>query len=173
MNIRVAGPVVAIVTLVTMAACGSNSSTTTGTPAKAAAGATTGAAGKAAGPAKKIDVCTVLPVARAAELTAEPYTVAVPGSGGTGWTTGCAYDDDSSSGIGVNVNVDTSERVTDTWNTVHTGDIAEISGLGDKAFWDNDNTLYAVSGAAIIQVNGLTSKDKSEALARVVVAALQ
>jgi hypothetical protein len=115
----------------------------------------------------------VLPVARAAQLTAEPYTVAVPGSGATGWTTGGAYDDASSSGIGVNVNVDTSDRVTDTWNTVHTGDIAEISGLGDKAFWDNDNTLYAMSGSAIIQVNGLTSKDKSEALARVVVAALQ
>jgi hypothetical protein len=122
--------------------------------------------------AKSIDVCTVLPVAQAAKLSGQPYTTAAPTGIAEGWTSGCAYNNDDATAQGVNVNIDTSDRTASTWNLVHTGNITEISGVGDKAFWDKDNTLYAMSGMALIQVNGLESQDKAEALAKVIVHAL-
>jgi hypothetical protein len=43
-------------------------------------------------------------------------------------------------------------NATSTWNLVHSGGhVSDISGLGDKAFWDNDNTLYVMSGADLIR----------------------
>jgi len=38
--------------------------------------------------------------------------------------------------------------------------------------WDKDNTLYAMSGTTLIQVNGLESEAKAEALAKAVIRAL-
>jgi hypothetical protein len=43
------------------------------------------------------------------------------------------------------VTVWTSNAAT-IWQAAHTGSISHISGLGDKAFWHNDNTLYVLSG---------------------------
>jgi hypothetical protein len=125
-----------------------------------------------AGVAKSIDVCTVLPVAQVAKLSGQPYTTAAPTGIAEGWTSGCAYNNDDATAQGVNVNIDTSDRAANTWSLVHTGNITEISGVGDKACWDKDNTLYAMSGTTLIQVNGLESQDKSEALAKTVIRAL-
>jgi len=122
--------------------------------------------------AKSIDVCTLLPVAQAAQLSGQPYTTAAPTGVAQGWTSGCAYNNDDATAQGVNVNIDTSDRVANTWSLVHTGNISEISGVGDKAFWDKDNTLYALSGKALIQINGLESQDRSEALAKFIIHAL-
>jgi hypothetical protein len=130
------------------------------------------AAGSTTRAAKSIDVCTVLPVAQAAKLSGQPYTTAAPTGTAEGWTSGCAYNNDDATAQGVNVNIDTSDRVANTWNLVHTGNITEISGVGDKAFWDKDNTLYAMSGKTLIQINGLESQDKAEALAKAVIHAL-
>ena len=122
--------------------------------------------------AKSIDVCTALPVAQAAQLSGQPYTTAASIGVAEGWTSGCAYNNDAATAQGVNVNIDTSDRAANTWNLVHTGNITEISGVGDKAFWDKDNTLYAMSGTALIQVNGLESEAKAQALAKAVIRAL-
>ncbi len=130
------------------------------------------AAGSTTRAAKPIDVCTVLPVAQAAKLSGQPYTTAASTGTAQGWTSGCAYNNDAATAQGVNVNIDTSDRAANTWNLVHTGNITEISGVGDKAFWDKDNTLYAMSGKTLIQVNGLESQDKAEALAKAVIHAL-
>lgn len=121
---------------------------------------------------KSIDICTLLPVAQAAQLSGQPYTTAEPTGAGQGWSSGCAYNNDDATAQGVNVNVDTSDRVANTWSLVHTGNVVEVHGVGDKALWDKDNTLYAMSGTTLIQINGLESEDKSEALAKAVIRAL-
>ena len=122
--------------------------------------------------AKSIDVCAALPVAQAAQLSGQPYTTAAPTGIAQGWSSGCAYNNDDATAQGVNVNIDTSDRAANTWNLVHTGNISEISGVGDKAFWDKDNTLYAMSGTTLIQVNGLESEDKAQAIATAIIGAL-
>lgn len=134
-----------------------------------ATGLTAAHAGRAA---KSIDVCILLPVAQAAQLSGQPYTVAAPTGVAQGWASGCAYNNDDATAQGVNVNIDTSERAANTWNLVHTGNMVEVHGVGDKAVWDKDNTLYAMSGTTLIQVDGLESQDKSEALAKAVIRAL-
>lgn len=122
--------------------------------------------------AKSIDVCTVLPVAQAAQLSGQHYTTAAPTGIAEGWTSGCAYNNDDATAQGVTVNIDTGDRAANTWNFVHTGNLSKVSGVGDKALWDKDNTLYAMSGTVLIQVNGLESQDKSEAIAKAVIHAL-
>lgn len=122
--------------------------------------------------AKSIDVCAVLPVALAAQLSGQPYTTAAPTGSAEGWTSGCAYNNDDATAQGVTVNIDTGDRAANTWNFVRTGNLSKVSGVGDKALWDKDNTLYAMSGTVLIQVNGLESQDKSEALAKAVIHAL-
>jgi hypothetical protein len=154
-----------------LAACssgGNDSGSAAGTRSPAAAAGA--AAATSAGTAKAVDVCTVLDAATAARLTGQPYTKAVPEKGE--WQSTCAYNNDDATAQGVNVNI-ADTNVDSTWNLVHTGDIAEITGLGDAAFWDNDNTLYVRAGGELIQVNGLDDEGKSRALAEPVVAALR
>ena len=47
-----------------------------------------------------------------------------------------------------------------------------VGGLGDKAFFDNNGTMYVLAGSNLIQVNGLNSADECAALARPVLAAV-
>lgn len=141
-------------------------------PAAGAASPTVAPAGDgptSAGTTKAIDVCTVLDAATAARLSGQPYTTAVPAKGE--WLSSCAYDNDDATVEGVNVSI-ADTNVENTWRTVHTGNIEDISGLGDKAFWDKDNTLYVLAGADLIQVNGLDDEAPSRALAGPVLAAL-
>ena len=122
--------------------------------------------------AKSMDVCTLLPVAQAAQLSGQPYTTAAPTGVAQGWTSGCAYNNDDATAQGVTVNIDTRERAANTWNFIRAGNLSQVSGVGDKALWDKDNTLYAMSGTVLIQVNGLESQGKSEAIAKAVIHAL-
>ncbi len=119
--------------------------------------------------AKAVDVCALISTATAAQLSGQPYTTATPEAGHFG--SECAYNNDDSTAQGVNLSVD-DQNVDSTWQLVQGAGGTKVSGVGDKAIWDNDNTLYAVSGAVIIQINGLDSEDKSVALAKALVAAL-
>lgn len=179
MNHRVPGIVVlAAGAAALLAACGPTSSSADGTSsaaapssaASAAASSVTSLAG-AGSAAKTISVCAVLSAHEAATLSGQPYTRAQPEDTGGGSGSRCAYDNEDSTVEGVNVTVWTSDAAN-TWQTVHTGGVSDVSGLGDKAFWDNDNTLYVLSGTNLIQVNGLDSETRSESLAKPVLAAL-
>lgn len=177
---RLAVPL-AIVLTASLAACGSGTKSSTesssaASSTNAAASSTSKAASKAASttasqavPARSVNICTAVPPATVVQLTGKQYTVATPGTIGVGIS--CAYDDVDSSDDGVTLSYATS-GAEDTWKAVHTGSLTDISGVGDKAFWDNTNTLYAVSGSTIIQINGLDSQSASTALAKTLIAAL-
>ena len=47
-----------------------------------------------------------------------------------------------------------------------------VDGLGDKAFFDNDGTMYVLAASNLIQVNGLKTANQCAALARPILAAL-
>jgi hypothetical protein len=158
-----------------LTACGpaGSSSAAAGTTGAAAtpAAATSSAGGSASpagGPAHTVNICAVISAAQAAKITGQPYTVAASQSGD--WAAQCAYNNDDATAQGVNVTLFTNAE--NTWNLVHSGTHSDVSGLGDKALWDNDNTLYVLSGTDLIQVNGLSSEQASEALARPVLDAL-
>ena len=175
MNARLsAAYVVTALALAMLTGCSSSSKTTgaPASPARTAVAAATASAGSTTAPAStstSIDVCTAVPAATVVRLSGKPYTVATPVTSGLGL--GCAYDDVTNSDGGVTLTVSFT-KAEDTWQAVHTGSITNISGVGDKAFWDNDNTVYAVSGSTIIQVNGLDSQAPSVALAKALLAAI-
>lgn len=165
MNARAA--VAVLVLGAALAACGSadnGSEPAGGTGSPAAAGATS------AGSAKAIDVCSVLDAPTAARLSGQPYTTAVAVK--DEWQSHCAYNNDDATAEGVNVSI-ADTNVDTTWDAVHTGGVSDISGLGDKAFWDDDDTLYVVAGAELIQVNGLQDEARSRALVEPILDALR
>lgn len=128
----------------------------------------TGADGATA--AGAFDVCTILPFALAAQLSGQPYTQGTATS--SDGLYGCAYDNADATVPGLNVTI-LQDESGDTWSAVHTGAVTDISGLGDKALWDNDNTLYAVKGHYVVQVNGdELTQAPAEALVKPVLAAL-
>jgi hypothetical protein len=151
---------------------GGGSAATGATGAAATAAAATNPAAGSASPAgasaHTVNICAVIGAAQAAKITGQPYTVAASQTGD--WASQCAYNNDDATAQGVNVTL--FNNATSTWNLVHSGNHSDISGLGDKALWDNDNTLYVLSGTDLIQVNGLSSEQASEALARPVLNAL-
>lgn len=128
-----------------------------------------GSASPAGAPARTVNVCAVISAAQAAKITGQPYTVAESQAGD--WASQCAYNNDDATAEGVDVTLFNTKAAT-TWDFVHSGNHSDISGLGDKALWDNDNTLYVLSGTDLIQVNGLDSEQAAEALARPVLDAL-
>lgn len=152
---------------------GSSSGASTRSPSVAGGGASTSTLASSTEAsstgADAVDVCTLISAAKAAQLSGQPYTTATPESGNFG--SECAYNNDDSTAQGVNLSID-KQNVDNTWQLVQGAGGAAVSGVGDKAIWDNDNTLYAVSGSVIIQVNGLDSEDKSVALAKAFLAAL-
>lgn len=183
MNTRLSTSAAVAAALVAAAAlAGCNSSKKTSTPARASssAGASTRSSSAPvdgsstpsearSADANAVDVCALISAAKAAQLAGQPYTTATTETGNFG--SECAYNNDDSTAQGVNLSVD-KQNVDSTWQLVHSGSVTDVSGVGDKAVWDNDNTLYAVSGSMIIQVNGLDSEDKSVALAKAFLAAL-
>ena len=164
--------VLGVAPLGALTACGAagSGSAATGAAAttQAAANPAASAASPAGAPAHALNICAVISAAQAAKITGQPYTVAASQTGD--WTAQCAYNNDDATAQGVNVTLFTN--AASTWNLVHSGNHSDISGLGDKAFWDNDNTLYVMSGTNLIQVNGLNSEQASEALAKPVLDAL-
>lgn len=196
MKVRLAGPALLAAVVLSVSACGSSSGGATATsaaPLSSAAAAVSSAASAVAGTVSSarssagssaagaassaasatsgaFDVCTILPFARAAQLSGQPYTQGTPSS--SDGMDGCAYDNADATVPGLNVSILRDEDQS-TWSAVHAGGVTDISGLGDKALWDNDNTLYAVKGSYLVQVNGDDlSQATAEALATPALAAL-
>lgn len=191
MKVRPAGAALLIAVAMSVSACGSSSGGAATTPSAATLAPPSSAAsvlsparssaGAAASPATASDngtasgagafaVCTILPFAEAAALSGQPYTQGVP-TVSDGMSI-CSYDNDDATASGINVEI-LDDPNGDTWSAVHAGGVTDISGLGDKALWDNDNTLYAAKGAYLVQVNGdALTQDVAQSLARPVIAAL-
>ncbi len=120
---------------------------------------------------RPIDVCATLPAAKAAQLSGQPITTADPRTGLMPREYGCNYgNDDDSLQVEVTVFEHDAKASYDTFSSA--GNNTSVSGLGDKAFYDNDGTLYVLAGNNLVQVNGLDSSDECAALARPVLAAL-
>jgi hypothetical protein len=176
MNRRIGATVLGVTcALVTLAGCHS-STTTTGTGTTTTGTTATGAGGTTstpnAGAAKPIDVCSVLSATLAAQLSGQPITTADPQTNLRPNEYGCAYGNDDDS-LQVEVTVFEHDAAT-SYGMFLAGSpqASQINGLGDKAFFDNDGTMYVLDGAALVQVNGLTTADACAALAKPVLAAL-
>ena len=84
---------------------------------------------------------------------------------------GCGYGNADDS---IQVEVQVFEQSAPTYDALLSGskDASPVSGLGDKAFFDNEGSLYVLDGSTLIQVNGLSTADECAALARPILAAL-
>jgi hypothetical protein len=153
----------------TSATAGATGATTATAPSGATPSSTAGAPG---GSADAIDVCATLPAAQAATLSGEPLTKAAPLGYLQAHEFGCGYGNDDDS-IQLEVTVFAHDAAS-SYDVFVSGskDVTTVNGLGDKAFFDNDGTMYVLAGSDLIQVNGLDTADLCAALARPVLAAL-
>ena len=137
--------------------CGSSSGT---------GGSSTPASGK------PVDVCAALPAASAAKLSGAAFTTANPITNVQPQEYGCAYSNDADN-VQAEVKVFEHDAVVSYDFFLNGSKNAQpVRGLGDKAFFDNDGTMYVLAGSNLIQVNGLKTSDQCAALARPIVAAL-
>jgi hypothetical protein len=139
-----------------------------GSPSSSA-GREASAAGAAARP---IDVCAILPAVSAAKLSGQGFTKANPRTGLQPQEYGCAYGNDDDS-LQMEVTV-FEHNAASSYDFFVSGskNTSTVSNLGDKAFFDNDGTMYVLAGSNLIQVNGLKTAEQCAALARPVLAAL-
>lgn len=178
---NVCGAAVTVVALglatLSVAGCGSSAQTgqTGSSPASAVASSpqatAQGAASTAA--AHPIDVCAVLPAASAAKLSGLAVTIGNTLTGGLQpQEYGCGYTNDSDS-VQFEVKVFAHDAAT-SYDAFFSGSkkASPVSGVGDKAFFDNDGTMYVLKGNNLIQVNGVKTADQCAAVARPIVAAL-
>lgn len=177
-------PALGVLFVVGLIGCGSSpnargSSTTVRSSSSASTAAgrspSSAASGEASGPGASghpIDVCTTLPAASAAKLSDQPITRAVHRAGLQPGEYGCAYGNDDDT-LQVEVTVFEHDAAF-SYNTFLSGtkDARPVNGLGDKAFFDNDGTMYVLAGSNLIQVNGLKTAEQCAALARPIIAAL-
>lgn len=119
----------------------------------------------------RISVCAALPAASAAKLSGKAITTATSQTGQELHKYGCAYSNEDDS-VQVEVMV-FEQNAAQTYNFLlsATKNARAVSGLGDKAFFDNDGTMYVLAGSNLIQVNGLDTAEQCAALARPVLAA--
>jgi hypothetical protein len=175
-DFRHAAVLAAGVAALSLAACGSNSAagnapttsaSTAGQPSAAGTGNSTGA-----GSARPVDVCMTLPAASAAQLSGQPITTATAITEQAPSEYGCAYSSDDDS-VQVEVQVFQHDAAS-SYATFLAGSpgASAVGGLGDKAFFDNQGTMYVLLGNNLIQVNGLDTADQSAALARPILAVL-
>jgi hypothetical protein len=149
--------------------CGSSSSGSSTVPA-ASSTPTGGIAPPASG--KPMDVCAALPAASAAKLSGAAFTTANPITNLQPQEYGCAYSNDADN-VQAEVKVFEHDAVVSYGFFVNGSKNAQqIHGLGDKAFFDNDGTMYVLAGGNLIQVNGLKTADQCAALARPILGAL-
>ncbi|MEP6560908.1 MAG: hypothetical protein ABJD68_07515, partial [Nakamurella sp.] len=116
-------------------------------------------------------VCATLPAQTAKQLTGLDITQAVPLAASPDSGDGCGYSsDDSSVQVQVQVQVLSSDSAADSWESLlqSSKNTTTIAGLGDKAFYDNDGTLYALKDSRLLQVNGVETQDQAVALATAV-----
>jgi hypothetical protein len=150
--------------------CGS-SSDAGGSPTLPAASSTpTGGATPASG--MPIDVCAALPAGSAAKLSGGAFTTANPITTLRPQEYGCAYSNDAEN-VQAEVKVFEHNAVV-SYNFLLNGskNSQPVRGLGDKASFDNDWTMYVLARSNLIQVNGLKTADQCVALARPILAAL-
>jgi hypothetical protein len=121
---------------------------------------------------KPIDVCAALPAASAAKLSGAAFTTATPINNLPLQEYGCAYSNDADS-VQAEIKVFQHNPV-ESYNFFVSGtkNAQLVRGLGDKAFFDNDGTMYVLAGSNLIQVNGLKTADQCAAWARPILAAL-
>ena len=177
--------VAALLALFALSACSSSSSNapsgSPGTKSNATAANGNSAAGTAtpksapsvsAQAGKPIDVCAVVGASAAARLTGQGITTADTQTQLQPQEYGCNYGtDDDSIQVEITVYEHDAAKSYAFYSSASKSPLP-VSGLGDKALYDNDGTLLVLSGNDFIVVNGLHSADECEALARPILAAL-
>ena len=175
---RGAAVTVVVITLATLGltGCGSSdqSGQTGGSPASAvASSSSTNAQGATSTAATHpIDVCAVLPAATAAKLSGLAVTIGNTLTGLEPQEYGCGYTN-ANDDVQFEVKVFEHNAAT-SYDVFFSGskNATPVSGVGDKAFFDNDGTMYVLKGSNLIQVNGVKTSDQCAAVARPIVAAL-
>lgn len=164
-------------TMLTVTGCGSSaeSGQAANSPATSAASSSPQAAAlgsTSSAPARPIDVCAVLPAATAAKLSGLAVTIGNPLKGLQPQEYGCGYTN-ATDDVQFEVKVFAHDAATsyDFFSSA-SKKATPVSGVGDKAFFDNDGTMYVLKGTNLIQVNGVKTADQCAAVARPVVAAL-
>ncbi|HXS97453.1 MAG TPA: hypothetical protein VN736_22800 [Candidatus Limnocylindrales bacterium] len=152
--------------------CGSSSGTSGSSPQPAASSTASGGASATPASGKPIDVCAVLPAASAAKLSGAAFTTANPMTNLQPQEYGCNYSNDADN-VQAEIKIFEHNAVV-TYNFLLNAakNAQPVRGLGDKAFFDNDGTMYVLAGGNLIQVNGLKTADQCTALARPILAAL-
>lgn len=166
----------AILTLTALPAC-SSSATASGPPA-APASTPSGEASRAPVPGDgggagltSEAICAALPAAEAKQLSGLDITTAVPAASGSDQA-GCGYSSDDSS-VQVQVQVFSNDTAQSTWALIsQVPSNVSVPGLGDKAVYDGDGTLYAQKGGELLQVNGVATQAQAVALAGAVMSRL-
>ena len=149
-----------------------SSSSAGGSSTPAASSTASGGASATPAPGKPIDVCAALPAASAAKLSGAAFTTANPITNLQPQEYGCAYSNDADN-VQAEVKVfQHNAAVSYDFFLNGSKNATPVRGLGDKAFFDNDGTMYVLAGSNLIQVNGVPTADRCAALARPVVAAL-
>ncbi len=121
---------------------------------------------------KPIDVCAALPATSAAKLSGAAFSTANPITNLQPQEYGCAYSNDADN-VQAEVKVFEHNAVVSYDFFLNGSKNAQpVRGLGDKAFFDNDGTMYVLAGGNLIQVNGLKTADQCAALARPILVAL-
>lgn len=162
--------------ILTMAGCGSSAQTgQTGNSSATAAASSpqaTPQGSTSSAPARPIDVCAVLPAATAAKLSGLAVTIGNVLTGLQPQEYGCGYTN-ARDDVQFEVKV-FEHNAARSYDFFFSGSkkATPVSGIGDKAFFDNDGTMYVLKGNNLIQVNGVKTADQCAAVARPVVAAL-
>jgi hypothetical protein len=123
----------------------------------ASAAATGGSGTVADGLGHPVDVCSLLPVATVAQFSGEPITVAKEENLGTPETYTCAYTDSiGTSNVAVTVLALNAATTYSVGVSAFGSDATPIIGVGDKAYFADNNT-QALFGNVLVTVTGLSS----------------
>lgn len=175
-SIRFAGLLPLALTGILVTACGSSSTSTAGSgggsqPASGGSGSGSGSGnGVLDGIGHAVNICSLLPIATVASVTAEPLTVAQEQDTLSYKIYVCDYTSaDGTSGVTVNVlAMDAAvgfQADIDANKAVPGAQYTPISGLGDKAF-SAISGIEALFGNVSISVSDLQSNSASETLIR-------
>jgi hypothetical protein len=160
------------VSLAGLVGCGSSSGSGASSTNPAASSMPNGGTSARPAPAKPIDVCAALPAASAAKLSGAAFTTANPITNLQPQEYGCAYSNDADNVQGEVKVFEHDAAVSYNFLLNGSKNAQPVRDLGDKAFFDNDGTMYVLVGSNLIQVNGLKTADQCAALARPILAAL-
>ena len=152
--------------------CGSSTATGGSSTQPAASSTASGQSSATPTSGKAIDVCAALPAASAAKLSGAAFTTANPMANLRPQEYGCNYSNEADD-VQAEIKVFEHNAVgTYDFLTNAAKNVQPVRGLGDKALFDNDGTMYVLAGSNLIQVNGLKTADQCAAMARPILAAL-